>query len=91
MKLKAYMIIIISMCILVIIGVILTPKDTNKYSNIECMEDYTFYTNLLSEYDEGSDGWCEVKFILDNGFYKDKDSVIHERYYFNDLIESINK
>ena len=73
--------------LLFVLLVLLTERDNNKYSNTECMEDYKYFTHELSKYDEGSDSWCEIKYILDNGFFIDKDSIIHERPNLSDVIE----
>lgn len=87
---KTFSIIILSLIcsIIVIIGVLITPRDNNKYSNMECYEDYKYFTNELSNYDEGSNNWYQIKYILDNGFFIDKDSVIHERPNLIEVIEA---
>lgn len=87
---KTFGIIMLSLIssLIIIIGVLITPRDNNKYSNMECMEDYKYFTNELSNYDEGSDSWCEIKYIIDNGFFVDKDSVIHERPNLIEVIEA---
>lgn len=87
---KHFTIIMLSLIVslIVIIGVLITPRDNNKYSNMECYEDYNYFKNQLSKYDEGSDSWCEIKYIIDNGFFIDKDSVIHERSNLIEIIEA---
>ena len=87
---KTFSIVMLSLIcsIVIIIVILLTPRDNNKYSTMECMEDYKYFTNELSKYDEGSDSWCEIKYILDNGFFIDKDSVIHERANLIEVIEA---
>jgi hypothetical protein len=74
--------------LIIIIVILLTSKDNNKYSTMECMENYKYFTEQLSKYDEGSDSWCEIKYILDNGFFIDKDSIIHERPNLIEVIEA---
>lgn len=85
---KKYILLTIILSLFSIVIILLAERDNNKYSNTECMEDYKYFTKELSKYDEGSDSWCEIKYILDNGFFIDKDSVIHERANFIEVIEA---
>lgn len=88
MKDKYYYFICLVVAGLILVGIFVTPRDTNKYSNAECMEDYRYFTQELNNYPEGSDSWCEIKYVIDNGFFIDKDSVIHERPNFIEVIEA---
>lgn len=85
---KKYILLTIILSLFSIVIVLLAERDNNKYSNTECMEDYKYFTEQLFNYDEGSDSWCEIKYILDNGFFIDKDSVIHERPNLIEIIEA---
>jgi hypothetical protein len=81
---------IIAVVIIFILFLVLGTKDKNSYSNIECYEDYYYFNNQLKKYPEGSDSWCEIKSIIDSGFFKDSAGVIHERENFVEILESIN-
>lgn len=79
--------IIMAVMFLIIVAAVLTPRDRNRYSTEECMEDYRYFMREMSKNEEGSLRWKEAKYVLDNGFYMDKDSVIYERPNINDIME----
>lgn len=70
-----------------IIAAIVT-RDSNKYADMATYYDYKYLTNLLSEYEEGTDSYCETKEILEKGFYVSKEGVITKTSNF---IELLNK
>ena len=62
-------------------------KSNLKYSTMECYEDYNSFVNELeSAKDSGS--IKRIKYVLDNGFWIDADSVVHERECLIEVIEA---
>lgn len=82
---RNYILIIVILFLFSILIVLLNVRDNNRYSTMECYEDWRYFQHELSKCKTYKDS-CRIQYIMNNEFYKDKDSIIHER---NNLIEVI--
>ena len=76
----------IIICITIVMIVSCT-KSNLKYSTMECYEDYNSFVDEL-ESAKDSSSIKRVRYILDNGFWIDSDSVVHERSSLIEVIEA---
>lgn len=71
---------------IILITMMSCTKNNLKYSTMECYEDYNNFVDEL-ESAKDSSSIKRLKYILDNGFWIDSDSVVHERNCLIEVIE----